>query len=86
MAIELSIEYPVLKEKLEDEFLEMADYSISLFSDNIIILENGELKVTDYSKVNMSMLDLDAIRWWTGAISLDDYIKSISEYYKRSGN
>lgn len=84
MMIEQSPEYPTLKDKLEDEFLEMVEYSVNLYLTGIITNENGELKVTDYSKVDMLKLDLDAVRWWTGNISVEEYIKSIAMYYKRA--
>jgi len=84
MMIEQSPEYPTLKEQLEDEFLEMVEYSVNLYLTGIITNENGELKVTDYSKVDMLKLDLDAVRWWTGKISVEEYVKSIAMYYKRA--
>ncbi len=83
MVIEISPEYDTLKEKLEKEFLEMADYSVSLYADGIIRYEDDELIISDHSKVDMSMLDLDAVRWWIGLISLDDYVKSINKFYRR---
>ena len=83
MMIQKSPEYPILKERLEDEFLEMVEYNVNLYLTGIITNENGELKVTDYSKVDMVKLDLDAVRWWTGKISIEEYIKSIATYYKR---
>ena len=64
MLIEQSFEYPLLKEKLEDDFLEMVEYSVGLYESGIVSSNNGNLTVTDYSKVNMALLDLDAIRWW----------------------
>ena len=84
MMIQKSPEYPILKERLEDEFLEMVECNVNLYLTGIITNENGELKVTDYSKVDMLKLDLDAVRWWTGNISVEEYIKSIAMYYKRS--
>lgn len=84
MIIEQSLEYLVLKEELDDEFIEMTEYSVSLYYDGIIINDNGEIKVTDKSKVDMVKLDLDAVRWWLGFITLDEYVESINTYYKRS--
>ena len=84
MLIEQSFEYPILKEKLEDDFLEMVEYSIGLYESGIVSSNNGNLTVTDYSKVNMALLDLDAIRWWIGKITLNDYIRSVDIYYKRA--
>ena len=82
MIIEQSPEYPILKEKLEDEFLEMAEYSVNLYLTGIITNEGGEVKISNYSTVDMVKLDLDAVRWWTGKISIEEYIKSIVAYYK----
>ena len=84
MIIEQSPEYPILKKKLEDEFLEMVEYNVNLYLSGIITNENGELKVFDYSKVDMVKLDLDAVRWWIGKMSVDKYIKSIATFYRRA--
>ena len=84
MIIEQSIEYPILKEILEDEFLEMVEYSVNLYLAGIITSEKGGLKVSDFSKVDMVKLDLDAVRWWLGIITAEQYIDSIAEYYKRA--
>ena len=84
MIIEQSPEYPILKKILEDEFLEMVEYNVNLSLSGIITNENGELKVFDYSKVDMVKLDLDAVRWWIGKMSVDKYIKSIATFYRRA--
>ena len=84
MLIEQSFEYPLLKEKLEDDFLEMVEYSVGLYESGIVSSNNGNLTVTNYSKVNMALLDLDVIRWWIGKITLNDYVKSVDIYYKRA--
>ena len=42
------------------------------------------LTVTDYSKVNMALLDLDAVRRWIGEITLNDFVKSVDIYDKRA--
>ena len=81
MIIEQSPEYPILKEKLEDEFLEMVDYSVNLYLTGIITNENGELKVTDFSKVDMVKLDLDAVKLRLGLIDSTEYLESIKNYY-----
>ena len=84
MIIEQSSEYPILKERLEDEFLEMAEYSVNLYLAGIIMNEGGELKVTDFSKADMVKLDLDAVRWWVGLMNVDAFLESVAVYYKRS--
>lgn len=84
MMIEQSPDHPILKEKLEDEFLEMIEYSVNLYLTGIITNENSELIISDYSKVDMVKLDLDAVRWWVGRIGVEEYIKSVAMYYKRA--
>ena len=84
MIIEQSPEYSILKARLEDEFLEMIEYSVNLYLAGIITNENGELIISDYSKVDMVKLDLDAVRWWVGKMSVEEYIKSVNTYYKKA--
>ena len=85
MIIEEHFDYPVLQERLEDEFLEMAEYSVQLYNDGKIQkADNGELIIPDHSGIDMVKLDLDAVRWWLGIITAEQYIDSIAEYYKRA--
>ena len=84
MIIQNAPDYPLLKSALNEDFLEMVEYSVSLYLTGIIINKNGELEVTDYSSIDMVKLDLDAVRWWTGQIGFEEYIKSIAMYYKRA--
>lgn len=83
MIIEQSFDYPVLKESLDDSFLEMVEYSVSLYQQGKIINDSGDLIKVDDSDIDLSMLDLDAVRWWIGLITVDEYIRSIDIYYKR---
>lgn len=83
MAIEMSPDYNVLQEKLTPEFLTMTDYSVSLYLDGVILQRGDDVVVVDFNGIDMASLDLDAVRWWIGLISLDDYLNSIDEFYKR---
>lgn len=83
MIIEQSFDYPVLKESLDDSFLEMVEYSVSLYQQGKIINDSGDLIKVDDSDIDLSMLDLDAVRWWIGLITVNEYLKSIDIYYKR---
>lgn len=85
MIIEEHFDYSVLKEKVDNEFLEMAEYSVQLYKDGKIIRdEKGDLIIPDHSGIDMVKLDLDAVRWWLGIITVEQYIDSIAEYYKRA--
>lgn len=85
MIIEEHIDYLVLQERVENEFLEMAEYSVKLYNDGKIKKnENGDLIVPDYTDIDIVKLDLDAVRWWLGIITVEQYIDSIAEYYKRA--
>lgn len=85
MVIEEHFDFDILKEKVEDEFLEMAEYSVQLYKDNKIVKdENNNLTIPDFTGIDMVKLDLDAVRWWLGIITVRQYIDSIAEYYKRA--
>lgn len=85
MIIEEHFDYPILQERVEGEFLEMAEYSVQLYKDGKIQKDdNGDLIIPDHTGIDMVKLDLDAVRWWLGIITADQYIDSIAEYYKRA--
>ncbi|MBR1762089.1 MAG: hypothetical protein IJ731_01820 [Eubacterium sp.] len=85
MIIEEHFDYSVLKEKVDNEFLEMAEYSVQLYKDGKIIRdEKGDLIIPDHLGIDMVKLDLDAVRWWLGIITVEQYIDSIAEFYKRA--
>ena len=55
--------YPLLKSALNENFWGMVEYNVQLYSCGIIIQnDNGEPEVSNYSKLDMVKLDIDAVR------------------------
>lgn len=83
--LENEFSYNELSELNFDEgYLDMLDYTLKCYDDKSIVENHGEISVVS-KDADLSMIDLDAIRWKLGLISTAELKQLYNEFYMRRG-
>lgn len=75
-------EYSELQEyNFTDDYIEMIEYSIQAYKDGLIL---EDYSIPNTSKVDMALLDLDAVRWYKGDLTTEDLYEAFKKFYIRA--
>lgn len=81
MFIETCFYYPELEQYVfSDDYLEMMEYTIKAYKDGLI---SDDLTIKDTAAINMALIDMDAIRWFTGNITTKELYENYKRYFMR---
>lgn len=69
-----------IEEKTSTEYIEMIKYTIAAYEEGKI---GDDLIISGNEGLDMSMVDLDAVRWHTGDIDTQQLIDNFREFYMR---
>ena len=65
------------------DYYDIMEYSIKAYNEGKIKNYYGKLTVIDHAALNMSLLDLDAARWFLGQIDTESLYQLYRRYYCR---
>jgi len=63
------------------DYLDMMEYTIKSFDEGLI---NENLQIVNPGCIDMSMIDLDAIRWKKGELSTKQLYDNFKKFYMRA--
>ena len=69
-----------IEEKTSTEYIEIIKYTIAAYEEGKI---GDDLIINGNEGLDMSMVDLDAVRWHTGDIDTQQLIDNFREFYMR---
>ena len=61
----------------------MIEYSVQAYKDELIL---EDYSIPDTSKVDMGMIDLDAVRWYKGDLTADELYEQYRRFYMRANS
>lgn len=67
-----------------DDYLESLEYTIQAYNDGKIVYSEGDYKLLDMSSLDMTLIDLVAVRWNNGDISTSELKERFKTFYMRA--